>query len=246
MIEVYTSMDRLMLEAFRTTAEVGLYTSAYKLATFGLVPTSVLYAVFFPFLSSAFGDPAAMASRGKTYARSLFAFGAPIALAAPFLAGGALEFAYGAEFLPAEMAMMLLLANVGVMYLNMSVGIPLMAWDLQKPYMWTVVAGAVANVVLNVALIPSLGMEGAAAATVLSETVVFVGLVWLYRRAVGRLPFGSLPRALAAALVGHVLLGVAASAVAYSAAAWAFGVVDGPWLLALFRRQPPPDPGASA
>ena len=251
MIEVYTNLDRLMLEAFRPTAEVGWYTAAYKAATFGLVPTTVLYAVFFPFLSSALGDPAEMAARGRAYARALYAFGAPVALAAPFLATPAMTLVFGEAYAVAGPALALLLANVGVMYLNMSLGTPLMAWDLQTPYMWTVIAGAVANVFLNFALIPPYGMEGAAIATLASESVVFAGLVVLYRRTTGATPFGLLWRAVAAALVGAVppaawaahagwpvLAGVGASVLGYAATAWAFGVVDGPWIRRMLRRSP--------
>ena len=254
MIEIYTNMDRLMLEAYRPTSDVGLYTAAYKVATFGLLPTAIIYAVLFPALSAALGDPAAMRSRARDYARALFAFGAPVTLAAPLLAGPVIEFLYGAPYLPASPALVLLLANVGVMHLNMSIGMPLMAWNFQTPYMWTVVAGAVANVILNVLLIPPYGLEGAASATLASEAVVFVALVWLYRRKVGPTPLGLLPRALAAALVGavpgaawaaysgwHVLLGIGLSAAGYGAAAWAFGVVDRSWILALLKR-PSGDP----
>ena len=253
MIEVYTNLDRLMLEAFRPTAEVGWYTAAYKAATFGLVPTTVLYAVFFPFLSSALGDPAEMAARGRTYARALYAFGAPVALAAPFLATPAMTLVFGDAYAVAGPALALLLANVGVMYLNMSLGTPLMAWDLQTPYMWTVVAGGVANVILNVLLIPSYGMEGAAVATLASESVVFIGLVYLYRQTTGSTPFALLWRAVLAAAVGAVppaawaayadwpvLVGVGTSVLGYAITAWAFGVVDGPWVRRMLRRSPEP------
>ncbi len=239
MIEVYTNLDTLVLEGFRTTTEVGWYSVAYKAVMLALVPAAVLSQAFFARLSQALGDAEAMRQRGASYARATLAFGVPIALTGPWLAEPALVWLYGAPYAPAAPALALLLVNAGVIYVNMSLGTPLLAWDLQTPYMWIVASGAVANVVLNLALIPPYGIAGAAAATVASEAVVLVGLVRVYRRAVGAIPLGALlrpvPAALAGALgptlwgLGHgwpVAATVAAGAAGYGVLAWATGVVD--------------------
>ncbi len=250
MIEIYTSLDRLMLDALRTTAEVGLYTAAYKVFSLAVVPTAVLYPVFFPTLASALGDREAMRKRGRTFGRALLAFGLPIAVAGPFLAGPAVVLVSGPDFAAAGPALALLFLNAGVIHMNAALGTPLMAWDLQTPYMWTVIAGAVVNVALNVVLIPPFGIEGAATATVASEAVVGLALAATYWRTTGTLPFAGAWRVMIAAVLGAgfpawaatsagwpVLLAAVTVILSYAAAAWAFGVVDRTWALDTLRRR---------
>lgn len=250
MIEVYTSLDRLMIEGYRTTAEAGLYFAAYKVLSLAIVPAAVLNPAFFASLAAALGDRQAMRERGRAYARALLAFGVPIALAGPFLAEDVVVLINGPEYASAGLALAVLLVNAGVIHLNTALGTPLMAWDLQTPYMWTVVAGGVANVILNVILIPTYGMAGAACATVLSEGAVGLGLVVVYRRATGDVPLGPLRRTVPAALLGAVapaalgtwaawpvLLTAVLSAVGYGVAAWTLGVVDRDWVRSVLRQR---------
>lgn len=250
MIELYTSLDRLMLEGLRTTEEAGLYFGAYKVLSLAIVPAAVLTPAFFASLAEPVGDREAMRASGRSFARALLTFGVPVAIAGPVLAGGAIVLVNGATFAVAGPALAILLVNAGVIHANTALGTPLMAWDLQRPYMWTVVAGGVANVILNVVLIPRFGIEGAAAATLASEMVVGAGLLVVYRRATGDVPLGPLVRIVPAAVLGAaapsalgvwldwpVLVSALAGGVGYGVAAWVFGVVDRDWIREGLRRR---------
>jgi O-antigen/teichoic acid export membrane protein len=248
--EVYYSLDKVMLEFLRSTAEVGLYGAAYKLLTLALAPAFVLYQAFFPSLSSAFGDTNAMRERADALARVMVAVGLPLIAAGPLLAGDALTFVFGSEYAPAGPALAILLVNAGIVYVAMSFGNPLMAWNQQKPYMMAIAVGAGANVVLNVALIPALGMTGAALATVTSEVLVLAGLVRVFvkhvrfdlggyyiRVAIASVVGAAGMAALGVALDMHVLASALMSVGGYGAIASLLGV---------FRRNagaPPPTVG---
>jgi O-antigen/teichoic acid export membrane protein len=57
-------------------------------------------------------------------------------------------------------------------------GSTLNAIDLQVPNMWTIGSGALANIALNLLLIPYWGNVGAAITTMTSELLVFIlGLI---------------------------------------------------------------------
>jgi O-antigen/teichoic acid export membrane protein len=95
---------------------------------------------------------------------------------------------------------------------------------------------AVVTVALNVALIPRLGLLGAAAATVAGEAVMLVGGHLAARRMVGPIPLGSvlLKSILAAALMAgvlhlardvHVLARIAAGGASYLLAVVALRLV---------------------
>ena len=248
MILVYYNLDKLMLASFRDDAAVGLYDVAYRLVMVALVPAAILSQAFFPALSAALGDRQRMAAGARAYARSNLGVGLPVALGGALLAGPLVGLLAGADFAPAAPVLVLLMANVGVVYLNMALGQPLLAWDRQDAYFRAVGGGAVANVGLNLWLIPAHGATGAAWATLGAEAVVLVALAVVHARVIGRLPVGAALRALAAAAVGvgtpvgGVLAlggpwaaGAALAVPGYAAAAWALGVLR-PSDLRAFRR----------
>ena len=248
MVLVYYNLDKLMLASFQDDAAVGLYDAAYRLVMVALVPAAILSQAFFPALSAALGDRQRMADGAQAYARSNLGIGLPVALGGALLAGPLIGLLAGAAFAPAAPVLVLLMANVAVVYLNMALGQPLLAWDRQNAYFWAVGGGAVANVALNVALIPAHGAMGAAWATLGAEAVVLVALGVLHARVIGRLPVLATARAVAAAVVGvgapvggvlalggPWLAGAALSIPGYAGAAWALGVL-GPSDLRALRR----------
>ena len=237
MVLVYYNLDKLMLGVMRGDQAVGLYEVAYRLVMVALVPAAILSQAFFPSLAAAHGDRPAMEAGARAYARANLGVGLPVAVGGALLAGPLVGLLAGAEFAAAAPVLALLMANVGVVYVNMALGQPLLAWDLQTSYMWAVGGGAVANVALNVALIPRWGAWGAAWATLGAEAVVLVALGVLHLQTTGALPLAPTVRAAGAAALGvaaPVLAGTAAgwpwpvaallTLPAYGAAAWALGV----------------------
>ncbi len=239
MIAVFYSFDQVMIGLIRSETEVGLYTAGYRLLIAALVPAQIIYLAFFPSLSASFGDAERMRHRAALFTRSMAAVGLPVAVGGAIHASPLLAAFAGSAYLPGAFAFALLMTNAGLVYINMAYGQPLIAWNRQKAYFGAVGAGAATNIVLNALLIPSFGLDGAAAATVLSELVVFFGVAYLHWKAVRDLYLSVWARAaLAAGLgVGGVLLGLQALGVgplwaglatipAYGLIAWALKVLD--------------------
>lgn len=253
LIEIYVRLDQVMLEFLNSTATVGLYSAAARFSSLSQLPANIAFGAFFPAVASALGRPELMRERGRMLANVLLPVGLAIAAAGPWLARGTLVFAYGEAYGVAAPAFGLLLANAGVVHVNMTVGIPLMAWDRQTPYMWAILTGAVVNVALNVVLIPPFGMVGAAVATLVAQSAVCVACCREYWKITGHLPFGSLvrsaPVALAAsataALGAHLGWPVLVSGplvVAVSVlGAWRLGLLD----VGALRRSAGPDEDAT-
>jgi O-antigen/teichoic acid export membrane protein len=109
-------------------------------------------------------------------------------LALPISAGGALlarpflQVVYGADYEPATTALRLLFLMSGVMFFSSYFGSELLAGQRQRTYLVGVGAGAVLNVALNLLLIPKFSLNGAAAATLASESVVCLFMCWQTRR----------------------------------------------------------------
>lgn len=200
--QVYYNADKLMLEWLRVTAEVGLYEAAYKLFALAVAPASVLYVAFYPRLAGAYGERSTMRAEGRRYGSVMLALGPPLSLACAVLAPDLIALVFGDEYLGATMALRVLLVYAAFVYLSMTYGVPLMAWNAEKAYFRAILAGGVANVILNVALIAPFGPVGAAVATFASEAVVTVGMAWHFRRHTGTLIPDTLVRAAAVAAMG--------------------------------------------
>ena len=226
MIEIYVRLDQVMLEFMYSTETVGLYSAASRLTSLAQLPANVAFGAFFPAVAAVLGRMDLMRERGRMVARSLLPVGLVIAAAGPWLAHDAIVFVNGSAYAPAAPALGWLLVNSGVITVNVAIGIPIMAWDLQKPYMWTILGGAVVNVALNVVLIPPFGMVGASAATLAAQSTVLVLICRLYHRTTGELPFTAVRLSLA---VAAAAAGVAAGGVRLGAPI----LVTGPLVLAV-------------
>lgn len=248
MIAVYYHLDQVMLGLIRDDTEVGLYTAGYRLLAAALIPAQILYQAFFPALSATYGDLPTMRTRARSFARVMALLGLPVATGGVLLAGPLLTLVAGPAYVGGTTAFALLMANAGLVYINMAFGQPLLAWDRQRAYFGAVGAGAVANVALNALLIPTYGLDGAAAATLLSEGVVLVGVLTLHWKTVQQAYLGLWLRGLIATGVGVAapvlgvlaqdgspLLAALAAVLGYSLAAWAVGLASPRTFLATLR-----------
>jgi O-antigen/teichoic acid export membrane protein len=199
MIAVYHYIDQIMLGLMRGEAEVGIYTAAYRIMVAAVAPAAILFNAFLPTLSKSVGNLAVMQRHMKQYATVMAAIGLPIMTAGVLMAPGGIRVLYGPDYAQAEPVMVVLMLSVGLIFVNMTLGNPLLAWDKQRVYFFAIAAGAVANVGLNLVLIPSFGSMGAAWATVSSESVVLAGLAILHYQAARSLYIGIWARGIAAA-----------------------------------------------
>jgi hypothetical protein len=97
----------------------------------------------------------------------------------PFLAPHALipqilTVLFGAPYLLAATTLGVLMVHGLVVSINIGFGTPLIAVGRQKAYPYTMTAGTAVGVALNVAVIPFLGAEGAALATLADELVILI------------------------------------------------------------------------
>jgi O-antigen/teichoic acid export membrane protein len=112
----------------------------------------------------------------------------------------------------------------------------LTAIDRQVSFTWLATWSLVANVALNLALIPKFSYLGASWATVLTEVFLFAGGWWLVRRHLASLPVLSagLPLALAGLAEAGVLLPLRQGPAWLSVPVGAVIYVVGVWLFRAF------------
>jgi len=170
---VFSYADVVLIGYFMENADVGVYRVAFQFTTAATFTTVAMRTVLYPNMSkwsarSEYDRMESALTKGFTYS---------LLLAIPVLVGGLLlgdrllYFCYGAGFARGAPALYLLLAAQVVnvfMYLQ-TMG--LLALDRPKESFKVATVAATANILLDLTLIPRLGITGAAVATLLTMTL---------------------------------------------------------------------------
>ena len=177
-------LDQLLIYRMLDSSSLGIYAAVAKFTeTLNLIP-SVFITVVFPIMCSAF-----VTSRDyfrNIYRRSMKYMAAlivPAAFGATWLSKDIVLLLYGKEFLPGANSFAWLMWAEVFVFLGIIYSSMLIAAGLQKYLFLYSVVGVAVNVVLNLLLIPRIGIEGAAIASLNS----YGGLIFLVQLLDGRI-----------------------------------------------------------
>ncbi len=184
MIQIYYSLDSLILGILRTPQELGYYSAAYKIILFLLAIADTFGTVLLPTLSriTSERDPQRLGRTLPEIVNLLLLIGVPMTLGVMLLAQDTLAFLFGTCYLPGADAMKILAVTIFAVFGNLPFGVLLLALHREKKYTLSVTGGAAVNLVLNLILIPLFGIVGAAAATLASELIVWAAYLFYLRR----------------------------------------------------------------
>ena len=183
----YIRADTLILGVMKGQGAVGLYTACTNLVLYMNVLPRMLNSALFAPLSKAWpGEPERFARLRDTSLRVLGALAMPITIGSLLLAPRILSL-YGDGFEEAAWCYRMLALVIPVRMLGHTLGTALTSANGQTKRTVAVGVAAATNVVLNaVILIPLFSYNGAAVATVVTETGLFVAYAWLLSRVSGR------------------------------------------------------------
>jgi O-antigen/teichoic acid export membrane protein len=179
-VTVFSYIDGLILEALKPRAgELGLYANAYKLYEATTYASSVLAAVLTPRLAHAWAhDRPAHATLARWGVAGAMALAFVVAALVWLLAPWTLGLLFGEAYRAATATLRILAAGLPFVFAIWILhAIALSRFD-QRLLVIATVAGGVVNVVVNVALIPPYGRDGAALATAAGEAVAMAVLMW--------------------------------------------------------------------
>jgi O-antigen/teichoic acid export membrane protein len=169
---LYFRVDVFLVQAWQGTTAVALYNAVFRLVeAMRLFPAAVL-AVALPVLFRA-------TSRRALVKLSAILTGAALAasLTVWTVAAQVVPLLYGTRYADAVPAFKILLLAFPLMSLNYALTHQLIGWHGHRAYAVMCAAALAFNVALNVVLIPSLGIAGAAWSTVATELVITCGCV---------------------------------------------------------------------
>lgn len=182
--------NTLILGAWETPEHVGFFkiaVSASNLAAIGLTAVDLIIAPIFVRLHSQ-GKMDALQREASKAAALSFAMALPVAVVFYLAGGPILAVLYGADFVPAYAPMMILLTGQVVNAFCGSCGHLLNMAGHERISLALMILAMIANISLNLLLIPSFGLMGAATATAISLALLNVGIVIAIRRKVGIAP----------------------------------------------------------
>lgn len=193
-VSIYTNLDTVMLGFLKGDKEVGLYNAAVKIKAVLLSIVSSLGNVLLPrmsyYVKNGFKDKFAdLMSKGLN---TVLFMAMPLALYFIFESRDAILFLAGKDYLAAVLAMQIITISIIPNGLTGVIGVQILTpLDKEKFVLYSVIAGAVSDFVLNMFLIPVSGASGAALATTIAEFLVLITQI-IFGRSVLRLVDGKI------------------------------------------------------
>jgi len=175
---IYAKMDQVLIMHYIDSATVGIYGAAVKLTQIWAFLPGLIITSMFPAIMNA------KKTHFSLYAKRLrtltgitvgitFAIAFPLYIFAPFI----INIVFGDAFSGAAPILRIYLWTSIAITLVVLAQHYLIAENLSRIFLYTSIIGAVANIVLNILLIPQFGPQGSAWGTMLSYLIVVVSLL---------------------------------------------------------------------
>jgi O-antigen/teichoic acid export membrane protein len=181
---VFSYADTILIGFFMSNADVGIYRTAFQLTSIATFTTMAFHTVLYPKISK-WGVQGLLAEIENSLAR---AFTYSLLLAVPTCIGGwilggiLLYYLYGASFVEGAPALFFLLL-VQIVNVFMYLGtMSLSALNRPKDAFWITAIASIVNIILDLALIPIIGITGAAVATLIAMSINALGALILLSR----------------------------------------------------------------
>ena len=169
-------MDKIMIQKFLDDAQTGYYSIATTIFGYWVLVTTAITNASRPSIMSKKGRDEELYMRRLKQLYAIL-FWTSVAAAVFFSDFGQylIPLVYGAKYIPSVPAVIITMWYAPFSVLGTARGIWIICEDKNKYVKYYVIMGAIANLILNAALIPVIGIEGAALATFITQ--VFTCLI---------------------------------------------------------------------
>lgn len=201
-------IDTIYLSAYNTNEVVGWYNTAYFFTLSLMTIARTFNDAIAPTLAREHSlNPESIPPWYYTSVRVIFFVSVPIAVGGSILSAQIINFVYGPEFLPASIALTILIWSVPILMYDAFCGNMTTAIKREKNAAYIFTTVGIVNVAVDAILVPRFGLIGTAFATLLATSTGAFLFYFLFRNEFGAGLGGSrLARGfLAAALMGVVV-----------------------------------------
>ncbi|MEI7777730.1 MAG: flippase [bacterium] len=176
-ISIYMDIDQVMIKNMLGNEQAGIYAVAVKLSEVWYFIPSIICASVFPAIVNAMKTSKELfESRLKKLYFTMFWLSFGIASFMTIFSRPIVEILFGNKYLESILTLQIYVwAGIGVS-LGIAIGQYIIANNLTRIGFLNTALGAVLNILLNLILIPKIGIEGGAIATVISYTAATFGI----------------------------------------------------------------------
>lgn len=185
LVTIYQNFGITMLGAYRGDFETGIYSAAFNVLIFSIVPLSVIQTSFFPNISAK-NEKNAIVRVMEKYSLISYLAGVFIAAFIYFYADF-LVVILGEKYLTSVHILKILMFNTFLATAVVALSTPLMAQGKEKSVMFVVLLGGAFNLAVNFFVVPEYGAPGAAYVSVATEFIVFIGCAFLVYKMLKRI-----------------------------------------------------------
>ncbi len=200
--------DIVMLGWMRTAAEIGYYSATQKIIFTLYVLPGLIASAAFPVMARLAHDGPAFKAFFEKILKSSLMIALPVTVGGVVTAPRIIGLFYGAEYLPATASYIILLFTVPIAFTTPVINNALIAHNSQKHFIAYASIGLICNAALNWMLIPLWGINGAATATLITETVTGI-FIW---RKINRISGFTVPHGLGTTFAACAGMGICAYA----------------------------------
>lgn len=172
-VSTYETFDSILLGMTRSREEVGFYGAAYKIALMSAIFASIVTSSFFPLLSRKYQESIEqLKNAADKLSKALLIFAWPLLIGFLALSDNIILAIYGAEYKASIFIFQILVLSKISIYFTAIFGQVIQAANRQKLHFKITSRGAALNILLNLALTPIFGINGAAIASL--ATSIFI------------------------------------------------------------------------
>lgn len=177
-IAVYMKIDQIMIKKMLSDSELGFYASAVKICeSFYFIPMTLTTSIF-PAIINAKKKGAGIYKLRLQQLYNLTAWiSIGIALPLTIFAPQIIALLYGAKFMSAVAVLQIYIWSIIATYLGVASSQFLVAENFTKISFYRTLIGMIINVILNLILIPRIGIIGSAFATLISYSIATFSLI---------------------------------------------------------------------
>lgn len=181
---IHFRVDSFLLGFLKPSYDLGIYSQAYRILEFVLVLPSMVFGLLLPYLTQKLKDNRLREIASRLF--SLIVFGGLLLLCSLFFfAPSIITITAGGEFSESILPLRILSLSIFFMFASHFFLAILFViqknWSIAKIYL----VATVINIGFNLVLIPRISFIAAALSTLLSESIITAGFLWVVRREVG-------------------------------------------------------------
>lgn len=174
MISIYMRIDQVMLQQFLGANAVGYYSVCARVVQIMYMLPMLMQTLMLPLLVSSYKqDPRCFERRWMLYCSTMFYIGLLFAIIFHFFSGWILVLLFGIKYMPAIPVLKILCFLIPSTFFGVASSVWFVVTYSQAHKLYPEIVAAIANILLNMWLIPHYGVVGAAYASLLSSCLYF-------------------------------------------------------------------------